>query len=345
MKAIVKEACGDGYVALREVPEPVPGRGEVKLKVMAAGVCGTDIKIRHGQAFSRPPVVLGHELSGEVVECGEGVTAVEIGDRVVSETAQVICGTCDYCRSGHYLMCDRRLSIGYGMDGGMAAYCVVRADILHRLPEGVDYDNGALCEPAAVAVHAVLDHVRLLPTDVVLVSGAGAIGLLAAQVAKSCGAAVILTGLTADTGRLETARALGIDHAVDVQQGDVGALVASLTGGRGVDAAFECSGSLPGVRTAMTQLKKMGRLVQVGLTQPTLEIDYALLTAREIGLIGTFGHRWESWESALRLIADGKVRTAPLITHRFPLDEWEEAFRVAESQEGIKVLLYPNGRP
>lgn len=345
MKAVVKEALGDGHVALREIAEPVPGRGEVKLKVMAAGVCGTDIKIRHGQAFSRPPVVLGHELSGQVVALGEGVTSVQVGDRVVSETAQVVCGTCAYCRSGHYLMCDKRLSIGYGVDGGMAAYCVVREDILHRLPDGVDYDNGALCEPAAVAVHAVLDHLRLLPTDVVLVSGAGAIGLLAAQVAKSCGASVILTGLTADAARLETARALGIDHTVDVQREDVAALVASVTQGRGVDAAFECSGSLPGVRTAMAQLKKMGRLVQVGLTKPALEIEYSLLTAREIALIGTFGHRWESWETALRLIADGKVRTAPLITHRFPLDAWEEAFRVAEAQEGIKVLLYPNGRP
>lgn len=342
MKAIVKKALGEGNVALVERAEPVPGKNEVKIKVMAVGICGTDIKIKNGQSWCNPPVILGHELSGQIVETGEDVTSVKVGDRVVCETAQVICKNCYYCKSGNYLMCKDRLSIGYGVDGGMAEYCVVREDIIHKLPDNVDYENGALCEPAAVSVHAVYDTVRLLSTDVVLVSGTGTIGLLVAQIAKSFGTTVIITGLDIDEKRLTAARELGIDYTVNVQKEDLTSVVNNVTGGFGVDVAYECSGSLSGVRSAMSLLKKMGRLVQIGLTKPDLEIEYSLLTARQISLIGIFGHKWTSWETALKLISQGKIQTAPLITHNFGIDNWEEAFSVAEKQEGIKIIIYPN---
>lgn len=342
MKSIVKEALGEGNVALVERAEPVSGKNEVKIKVMAVGICGTDIKIKHGQSWCNPPVILGHELSGQIVEIGEDVTSVKVGDRVVCETAQVICKNCYYCKSGNYLMCKDRLSIGYGVDGGMAEYCVVREDIIHQLPDNVDYENGALCEPAAVSVHAVYDAVRLLSTDVVLVSGTGAIGLLVAQIAKSFGTTVIITGLDIDEKRLAVARELGIDYTVNVQKEDLASVVNDITGGFGVDVAYECSGSLSGVRSVMSLLKKMGKLVQIGLTKHNLEIEYSLLTAREISLIGTFGHKWTSWETALKLIEQGKIRTAPLITHNFSIDNWEEAFAVAEHHEGIKIIIYPN---
>lgn len=342
MKAIVKLKEGKGYVELIEKPAPIPGPGEVKIKVESAGICGTDIKIRNGDAWSNPPVVLCHEFSGMIIECGEGVNDFQPGDCVVSETAQVVCGKCYYCMSGHALMCPQRLSIGYGVDGAFANYIVVRRQILHRIPEGVSFDQAALCEPLAVAVHAVFDSVTLTPTDRVLVIGPGTIGLLVAQVVKSFGCEVICTGTDADKERLETARGLGIDHIFNTQRENLAAFVESLTAGMGIDYVFDCSGAASAIVLGIAVLKRMGTLIQVGLTKPTLEIPYALLPQRELCIRGTFGHNWKSWKTALELMASGKVNVSPLISHIFPMDQWEAAFEMAEKQQGIKVLIHPN---
>lgn len=341
MKAVIKTKEGKGNVVLQDVEEPVVGRGEVKIKVMAAGICGTDIKIFHGDTWSNPPVILGHEYSGIVAEVGDGVKGVKVGDRVVSETAQVVCGKCYYCNTGSYLMCPERLSIGYGVNGAFADFCVVREGIIHKLPENVSFDSGALCEPAAVAVHAVLDKVTLYPTDIVVVMGPGPIGLLVAQVAKSMGVTVVICGTSADKKRLEAAGALGIDYCVNVQEVDIIKFVNDLTGQKGADVVYDCTGAASAIRSGMTMLKKKGKLVQVGLTKQSLEIEYSLLTAKEISLIGTFGHNWNNWEVALDMISKGRIKTEPIITHHFPLEKWEEAFQLAENQEGIKILLHP----
>lgn len=342
MKAVMKVKEGVGNVEMCEIPEPAVGPKDVKIKVMAVGICGTDIKIRSGDAWSNPPVVLGHELSGVVAEVGSEVKDVKVGQRVVTETGAVVCGHCYYCKTGNFLMCRDRLSIGYGVNGGMTEYCVVPEDIIHTLPDSVPFDAGSVCEPAAVSVHAVYDSVRPEPGDLVVVIGAGAIGLLVAQIVKDFGATVIITGLTHDRMRLDKATELGIDYAVDTQTQDLEPLVKKLSGGMGADLVYECSGSAPGIRTGMSMLKKMGSLVQIGLTKPTLEIEYSMLTGKQIRLVGTFGHKWESWETALRLISQGKLNTSALITHHFSLDDWEEGFRIAEAQEGIKVILEPN---
>lgn len=342
MKAIVKLKEGVGNVVLTDRPEPSVKKNEVKIKVEAVGICGTDVKIKHGTTWSNPPVILGHELSGTVAEVGEDVKSVKPGDRVVTETGNVVCGHCYYCRTGNFLMCKDRLSIGYGVDGGMAEYCVVREDIVHILPDEIPFDAGSLCEPAAVSVHAVYDAVKVIPTDTVVVIGSGAIGLLVAQLVKNFGATVIVTGLTQDEGRLSVAKELGIDYTVNTQKENVGKIVDDITGGRGADLVFECSGSVPGVNTGMSLLKKMGALVQIGLTKPTMEIEYSMLTAKQISLIGTFGHKWQSWDTALKLMQQGKINAGALISHRLPMEKWEEAFDIAESGKGIKVVIFPN---
>lgn len=342
MKAVMKTREGVGNVEFCEIEEPKVGPHDVKIAVQAVGICGTDIKIRRGEAWSNPPVVLGHELSGIIAEVGSAVSDLKVGQRVVTETGAVVCGHCYYCKTGNFLMCRDRLSIGYGVDGGMTQFCVVPEDIIHSLPEDVSFEEGSLCEPAAVAVHAVYDSVRPEPGDLVIVIGAGAIGLLVAQIAKDFGATVIITGLTHDRLRLDKAKQLGIDYAVDTQTEDLEALVMKLSENMGADLVYECSGSASGVRTGMSMLKKLGSLVQIGLTKPTLEIEYSMLTGKQIRLVGTFGHKWQSWETALHLIQTGKLNTKALITHTFPLSEWEEAFRIAEAQEGIKVVLLPN---
>lgn len=344
LKAIVKTKVGKGNIELREVDEPKPGRGEVKILVEAAGICGTDLKIRKNETWSNPPVILGHEYSGNIVEVGEGVTELKPGDRVISETAQVVCGSCRYCLTGVPLMCSSRLSIGYGVNGAFAGYIVVRKEIVHKIPDSVSFDEAAVCEPLAVAVHATCDAVHLKPVDKVLVNGPGPIGLLVAQVARSFGCIVILSGIDSDSQRLALAEKLGIDHVVNSQQDDLAARVGEITGGKGLDYAFDCSGVASAIGNAMKLLRRRGVLVQVGLTKEEMTIPYSLMPQHELSIMGVFGHSWASWEMGLELIQTGKVNVKPLVSDVFSIERWEEAFDTAESQKGVKVLIHPNAK-
>jgi len=335
----MKISEGAGNVELREIDEPQVKAGQVKIKVKYAGICGTDVKIRAGEAWSNPPVVLGHEFSGTVCGIGEGVTNFKPGDRVISETAQIICGKCGYCINGTYLMCPDRLSIGYGTHGAFADYIVVREAIVHKIPDNVTFEEAALCEPLAVAVHAVFDSIVLLPTDTVAVMGAGPIGLLTAQVVKACGATCIVIGLDSDTHRLKLAKELGIDDAVNCQNINIIEKIKEITDGQGADYVIDCSGSGAAISNGIYILKRRGTMVQVGLTNPSLEIPYASLYQNEQTIKGTFGHKWNNWEQSLKLMKQKKVNTKPLISDIFPFDEWEQAFDKAKKLEGVKILI------
>lgn len=339
MNAVVKMREGVGNVELIELPKPIPKAGEVVIKVMAAGVCGTDIKILHGDAWSNPPVVLGHEFSGVIDLLGEGVKGIAVGDRVVAETAQVICGTCEYCKSGRYLMCDQRLSIGYGVDGAFAEFIAVRQEIVHKIPDKLSFDAAAVCEPFAVALHGVWDTGTILPGDTVVVMGPGAIGQLVAQGAKVKGATVVLIGTKSDRQRLAIAEDLGVDYTYCEFDSDA---IMRLTDGKGADIAVDCTGAQVAISNALGIVKKTGRMIQIGLTKPKLELEYSLLTAREIAIIGSFGHRWVNWEQAIKLMAAGKVQVEKIVTGHFTLGQWREAFAAMESQTGIKILIHPN---
>jgi L-iditol 2-dehydrogenase len=223
----------------------------------------------------------------------------------------------------------------------MASHCVVREGIIHKLPDTVSLDDAAVCEPAAVAVHAVYDTVKLYPTDHVIVMGPGPIGLLVAQLVKGFGCTIVLAGTEKDQKRLETGKKLGIDHAFDITKVDLVKEINKMTNGMGADVVYDCTGAAPAIRSGMSALKKMGKFVQVGLTRQNLEVEYALLTQREISIIGTFGHHWNSWETVLQLLREEKLNLSALVTHHFKLENWEEAFAVAERQEGIKLLLHP----
>jgi L-iditol 2-dehydrogenase len=342
MKAIVKTEEGRGHVCLREVPEPVVSPGCVKIEVDSSGICGTDLKIRAGETWSNPPVILGHEFSGIVTEVGAGVACVSPGDRVVSETAAVICGHCHYCNTGDYLMCPERLSIGYGVDGAFASHIVVRQGIIHKIPDGVSLKEAALCEPLAVAVHAVFDSIALKPTDTVVVAGPGAIGLLVMQVAGAFGARVIVAGVSSDADRLEIARGLGACRTIDTQREDAVSIVRELTEGMGADYVFDCSGALPAILMGFEWIRRKGTIVQVGLTQQNLELPYAMLPQREIAVKGTFGHNWLSWDRALKLLARKQVNAQALISGAYAMEDWEKAFDQAEGRQGVKILLHPN---
>ena len=343
MKAIVKYAPGEGNVELRDVPEPRPGPGQVKIEVKAAGVCGSDIHIYHSdiKLALRPPVVMGHEFSGVIAEVGAGVSGFQVGERVTSETAAYVCGHCLSCRAGNYNTCPEKKLTGYVFDGCFARYCVVDARRLHRLPENVDFVAGALTEPLACCVHAILELTTISAGDVVAITGPGPIGLLGLQLVKAAGGYAIVCGASQDAERLKVARSLGADRTVDVQAEDTLAVVQGLTDGEGADVVLECSGVPAGARLGLNLVRRRGQYTQVGLFGRPFEIDFELIAYRELRVTGSLGQKWTAWRRALALMERGLVKTRPLVSHTFPLTAWREAFQVFEEKRGLKIILDP----
>ncbi len=338
MEAVVKFAQGPGNVEYRHVLEPIAGPNQVKVEVKAAGVCGTDLHIYNDEYPANPPVVLGHEFSGVVAECGPGATAFSPGHRVTSRTFFSTCGRCRYCHTGRNNLCPDRLSIGSGVNGAFARYVVVPEGLLHHLPDKVSFQAGALCEPLSCTVHSVVETTHVSTGENVLVIGPGAIGLLTLQVAKACGARVTVLGTAADGARLRLARDLGADEVVLTGQLDE---LAERCRDGGFDAVLECSGSEGGVQAGLRLVRKAGRYTQVGLTGKNVSIDIDQIVYKEIQFSGSFAQKWSAWDTALRLLDSGAVLTEPLVSHRFPLSDWERAFDTFVRKEGVKIVLEP----
>ncbi len=344
MQALVKTGRGRGLLELCDLPMPQAGPGEVLVRVRACGICGSDLRIQDDQHPYSPPVVLGHEFAGEVVALGPAVTGWSEGDRVVSEQHFGACGRCRLCLTGNAFACAHKRAPGYGSDGGFAGFVRVPAWLLHRIPEGLSFIEAALTEPAAVAVHGVLERARVLPEDMVLVLGCGPIGLVAARMAQSAGASsVAIAGVGRDERvRLPKARELGIDHVVNVEQNDLAGLVMSLTAGEGADLVVELSGSPAAVAQGFSLARRIGRVCVLG--QPPsdhIEVPYreALFKALEVRFSYSSTH--SSWERALSLFSRGAVRPAQIVTHVLPLEEWERGFDLTRSAEAVKVVLEP----
>jgi L-iditol 2-dehydrogenase len=343
LKALVKFAPGRGNVEVRDVPEPMPGPHQVKVEVKAAGVCGSDLHIYHDEIAIPvlPPVVMGHEFAGLVAEVGEGVESVRPGDRVTCETTAWFCGQCLPCRAGHYNMCAHRRVIGYSADGCFAPYCVVHERQVHLLPEGVDLIAGALTEPLACCVHAVLELTSVTAGDLVVVAGPGAIGLLCMQLARAAGATVVVTGMATDADRLSLAKRLGAELTVDLSAQDLAQVVAHLTAGQGADVYLECSGAPTAARQGLAITRRGGQYTQVGLFPQPFELAFDTIAYRELRVTGSLGQRSSSWRRGLALLGQGLVDTRSLVSHILPLDGWQEAFHLVESRQGLKVVLEP----
>lgn len=341
MKAVVKTAPGEGHLELRDWPEPSPAAGEVKLRIAAAGICGTDIHIIRGTWPSRPPVVLGHEFCGTVVEAGVGVKNLRAGDRVVSSNPAKTCGVCHHCRAGNDFMCSDRVSAGYHIDGAFAEYLCIDASRCHPLPDHVRFRQAAVGEPLAVAVHAVIERTTVHSGDVVFVSGPGCVGLLTMQIAKLEGARVIIAGLDKDERRLACARRLGADVVVNASREDPVDVARSQTNGRGADVVYECSGSAASLASCWEAVKKEGTLVPLGIYPGPIETDFNKITMKELRVIGSYGYVWTSWRRCVQLLAEGKVKTEELISHEYPLEKYDEAFRATQDGSAIKVVLRP----
>ena len=344
MKAVMKVAPGVGQIALQEIATPDAGPGEVKLKVHAAGICGTDIHIYLDEFKTRPPVVLGHEVCGEVVGLGQDVEDVELGTRVTTETYFYTCGRCRYCRAGQSNLCHQRCSIGSAVNGGFAEYLVVPAGNLHQLPERISYQEGALTEPLACAVQGVqLCSTPVRAGEVAVIAGPGSIGLLALQLVKAAGALAIVLGTDVDSRRLAVAEALGADYTFNVSRHDPRSLIEDLThGGLGADVVYECSGATQSAGQLLELVRRRGRYVQVGLFGRPVSWDLDQVCYKELVVTGSNASTPESWLRAVRLLSSGTVDVKPLITHAFPLAEWEAAFETFRTKRGIKTLFRPH---
>jgi L-iditol 2-dehydrogenase len=340
VRALRKLAAADTHLELVEVPEPKPEPGWVVLEVAYAGICGTDRHIAHNSFPSWPPVTLGHEFCGRVAVVGAEVDGWSPGDRVVCEPHSLACGRCHLCRRGHAELCPHKRSPGWGIDGGMAARVAVPAHLLHRVPDTVSDLAAALCEPTAIAVTAA-ERMPVEPGSTVAVLGPGAVGLLAAMVARACGAGrTVVVGRASSRPRLELARRLGFE-AWDASQADLARWALDATGGRGLDHVLECSGAADAVAAGIAALRRRGRLCVLGMSgRPTLEVPWDLAMQRALDVSFSLSSSFTSWDGALALLASGAVDPTPLATV-FPLAGWEDAFAAIADRTVVKALLDP----
>lgn len=341
MKALTKTEKGYDKMALLDIEEPKAEKNLVKIKVEYSGICGSDLHSFKGEYGNiKTPVVLGHEFSGVVVEVGESVTKVKVGDRVTSETTFETCGECDFCKSKDYNLCSTRKGIGTQANGSFAEYVLSREESVHVLPENVSLLAASLTEPLACCVHAALEKTTINAGEVALVFGPGPIGLLLSQVVKSQGAYVILAGVTKDKERMELAKKLGIDLVVDLLQEDLDAIVMEKTNGYGANKVFDCSGVIHAVNQGLRLTKKKGDFVQVGLfAKVKNELDQEAIIQRELRYIGSRSQKPSSWITSLELLRDKKVDTETLVTKMVDLENWREGIEAAMQGSEIKVVI------
>ena len=328
MIGITKLEAGVGNVGLADRPELEPAPGEVRLAVLAAGVCGTDLHIEADEFRSEPPVTMGHEVCGSVVALGEGVSSEWAGVRVVSETYYSTCRVCAWCRDGRPNLCPDRRSIGSFVDGAFAPFVVVPVQNLHRVPDWLGDHAASLAEPLACVCHCLCDPALIVAGDRVVVVGPGPIGLLAAQVARAHGAVVTLVGLATDVARLDAAEKLGFATATTVES-------------ESASVAIECSGAAGGARTALEATARGARYVQIGVFGKDVEVPLDRIFQKELVVTSGFASTPRSWRRAMTLIEDRAIELEPLVSEVAPLSEWERVFADLRAGKGIKVVMDP----
>ncbi|HEY3612246.1 MAG TPA: alcohol dehydrogenase catalytic domain-containing protein [Gaiellales bacterium] len=331
MRGVAKLAAGPGNVAYAERPDVSAGAGEVVVELLAAGICGTDLHIEAGEYPCAPPVTLGHELCGRVIELGAGVDAAWAGARVTAETFSSTCGRCRWCRGGRPSICPERASLGTHVDGAFAPRIRLPARNLHRVPDALSDVAAAICEPLACVCNSLADPASIAAGDEVLVLGPGAIGLLAAQVARSHGGRVHVRGTAADEQRLALAGALGFETST----------VDRPFAGDAPDVVVECSGAEAAIASALELAVRGGTLVQMGLRGAPVTVPFDEICFKELRVRSGFAANPSAWERALRLLADGAVELEPLISGSAELADFARPFARSRAADGVKFVLVP----
>jgi threonine 3-dehydrogenase len=342
VRALVKPSAAPG-LEMVDVPEPATGPGEVKIRVLRAGLCGTDLHLEDwddwAAATVEPPLVLGHEFYGEVVELGEGVTSVRVGQRVSGE-GHVVCGRCRNCRAGRRHLCIHTLGIGVNRDGAFADYVVIPEPNVWVQPDDLDPDLGAVFDPLGNATHTALSF-PMAGEDVVI-TGAGPIGLMAAAIARHVGARHVVVS-DVSPYRLDLAREAGADLVVDAARTDLGAAMRELGMREGFDVGLEMSGAPAAVEDLLKNMNHGGRVAMLGLPKDPYPIDWGRLITHMITIKGIYGREmYDTWYSMSSMLGSSEVlrrRVASVITHRYPAEQWAEAFAAARSGRCGKVVL------
>jgi len=344
MKAVVKYGKGKGLVEIREVPEPKMKEDEVLIEVKAVSVCGSDLHIYHDAHPYWPPVILGHEFSGVITEVGKEVKGWKVGDRIVSETRTGSCGICYMCQSGFPQVCEQKRPYGIGINGAYTKYVAGPARLLHRLPDNIPFEVGAVIEPTAICVTSILERSRLQAGESLVITGPGPIGLISLAIVKAAGAGLVgITGTSSDEGiRFEKARELGADFMIVVDKENPVQKVLEMTNGLGVDVLIETSGSGKAIYQAFEMVRRLGRICAIGISgKEEVPIPYDRGIFKALRYDFCFSSSWTAWETTIGLISKGVLPIEKIITHQLPLEKWEEAFRLLENLQAAKVILIP----
>jgi threonine 3-dehydrogenase len=338
MKALVKETAGPGFL-LKDVPVPTIRDDEVLIRVRRAGVCGTDVHIYEWDDWARgrvkPPIVVGHEFAGDVVEVGKLVTDVRAGDRVTAE-GHIVDGRCLLCRTGNAHVCPFTRIIGVDRDGCFAEYIAMPATNVWHLDDNVSFDIGGIHDPMGNAFHTALT--ADIPGSTVLITGCGPIGIFAVGICKAAGASRIIAS-DVNERRLALARSMGAHDVVHPR--DAEAAVKNSTDGLGVDVVLEMSGVPSAIHQAFALVRVGGRVQMLGIPAKPMEVNFATeVIFKGITIYGVVGRRmYDTWHKMTRFLRSGEFDPTPVITHRFPLEQADEAMRVIKSGEAGKVIF------
>ena len=344
MKALLMEE----YKKLKytEVPDPeITGPEDILVRIKAVSICGSDVHGFDGSTGRRkPPIIMGHEAAGEIVAIGKGVKKFRVGDRITFDST-IYCGDCFYCRCGQVNLCDNRVVIGVSCDeyrrhGAFAEYLSVPERVCCLLPDSLSWEEAAMTEPAAVASHAF----RITPlglNETVAIVGAGLIGLLLLDVLKASVSGRIIA-MDTEPSRREAALSRGADAVFDPAAGDLREKILDMTGGRGVDRAFEAVGATAPIATAIGVTRKGGSVTLIGNASPTVEIPLQSVVSRQISLYGSCAINGE-YPIVLDLMSRKKIKTGSLISKIAPLAEGQVWFdKLYNKEDGLlKVVLIP----
>jgi 2-desacetyl-2-hydroxyethyl bacteriochlorophyllide A dehydrogenase len=326
-----------GNIIFQEIEKPSPKANEVLILIQRIGICGSDIHVKHGQhPYTSYPVVQGHEFSGEIAEIGAGVAGIQIGDRVTA-LPQIVCGQCPPCLRGYYHICDHLKVQGFQAPGCAQEFFLVPIDKLVKLPDSFTFEQGAMVEPAAVAVHAVTRAGKLAGVNVVVV-GAGPIGNLVAQVAQANGAHVLVTDLS--DFRLGIARECGLMNVSNANKEPLPEAVHRVFGATGFTTAFECVGVETTLGAIIDNIGKGGTVVVVGVFSEKPRIDAGLIQDRELMLLGTLMYQRQDYDRAIALMSDGSITTAPLMTAHFPFENYADAYEFIDKNRETSMKVF-----
>jgi threonine 3-dehydrogenase len=342
MRALAKTSPGPG-LELVDVPEPTPGPDEVKIRVLRAGLCGTDLHLHDWDEWAasvvHPPMTIGHEFCGVVAEVGRGVTTVQEG-QLVSGEGHIVCGQCRNCRAGRRHLCIHTVGIGVNRDGAFAEYVVIPATNVWVQPDDLDPDLGAVFDPLGNATHTVLSFP--LAGEDVLVTGAGPIGVMATAIARHVGARYIVVS-DLSPFRLDLARKAGADLVLDPTRTDLRAAMDRLGMREGFDIGLEMSGAPAAVDAMIATMNHGGRIAMLGLPSGPYPVDWAKVITHMLTIKGIYGREmydtWYAMSSMLQTSATLRDAVRSVVTHRFPAADYAEAFETVRAGECGKVIL------